>query len=32
MGKDLTAEQMKRLKDSKLTKTFNDDDELKIHY
>jgi len=32
MGKDLTADQMKRLKDSKLTKTFNDDDELKIHY
>ena len=32
MGNDLTAEQMKRLKDSKKTKTFNDDDELKIHY
>jgi len=32
MGKDLTADQIKRLKDSKLTKTFNDDDELKIHY
>jgi hypothetical protein len=32
MGKDLTADQMKRLKDSKLTRTFNDDDELKIHY
>ena len=32
MGKDLTEEQMKKLKDSKLTKTFNDDDDLKIHY
>ena len=32
MGKDLTAEQMERLKNSKLTKTFNDDDDLKIHY
>jgi Skp family chaperone for outer membrane proteins len=31
MGKDLTLEQMKRLKDSKLTRTF-DDDDLKIHY
>jgi|TARA_B110000090_G_scaffold165735_1_gene183739 hypothetical protein len=32
MGKDLTEKQMQRLKDSKLTRTFNDDDELKIHY
>jgi len=32
MGKDLTAEQMNRLKDSKLTRTFSDDDDLKIHY
>ena len=32
MGKDLTAEQIERLKNSKLTKTFNDDDDLKIHY
>ena len=32
MGKDLTAEQMERLKNSKLTKTFNSDDDLKIHY
>tara|TARA_B100001559_G_scaffold159315_1_gene133640 strand:+ start:1570 stop:2772 length:1203 start_codon:yes stop_codon:yes gene_type:complete len=32
MGKDLTLEQMERLKNSKLTRTFNDDDDLKIHY
>ena len=32
MGKDLTAEQVERLKNSKLTRTFNDDDDLKIHY
>ena len=33
MGKDLTLEQINRLKDSKLTRTFNDDDDdLKIHY
>jgi len=32
MGKDLTAEQMERLKNSKLTRTFNSDDDLKIHY
>ena len=34
MGKDLTQEQMVRLKDSKLTRTFNNDsdDDLKIHY
>ena len=32
MGKDLTEKQMQRLKDSKLTRTFNDDNELKIHY
>ena len=32
MGKDLTAEQMERLKSSKFTKTFNDSDDLKIHY
>ena len=33
MGKDLTQEQMQKLKDSKLTRTFNDEnDDLKIHY
>jgi hypothetical protein len=32
MGKDLTADQMQRLKDSKSTKTFNDDNDLKINY
>jgi len=32
MGKDLTAEQMEALKNSKLTRTFNDDNDLKIHY
>ena len=32
MGKDLTADQMQRLKESKLTRTFNDDNDLKIHY
>ena len=34
MGKDLTAQQIGELKASKLTKTFNnnDDDDLKIHY
>jgi len=32
MGKDLTVEQMERLKNSKLTRTFNSDDDLKIHY
>jgi len=31
MGKDLTSEQMERLKKSKLTRTF-DDDDLTIHY
>ncbi len=32
MGKDLTAQQIGELKASKLTKTFNDNDDLKIHY
>ena len=32
MGKDLTADQMQRLKESKLTRIFNDDNDLKIHY
>ena len=33
MGKDLTQEQMQKLKDSKLTRTFNDEnDDLKIYY
>ena len=32
MGKDLTEVQVERLKNSKLTRTFNDDDDLKIHY
>ena len=32
MGKDLTADQMQRLKESKLTRTFNDDNDLKINY
>ena len=32
MGKDLTADQMQRLKESKSTKTFNDDNDLKINY
>jgi len=32
MGKDLTVEQMQRLKDSRLTRTFNDDNDLKINY
>ena len=32
MGKDLTADQMQRLKKSKLTRIFNDDNDLKIHY
>ena len=32
MGKNLTSEQLKRLKESKLTRTFNNDDDLKIHY
>jgi len=32
MGKDLTEAQVERLKNSKLTRTFNNDDDLKIHY
>ena len=32
LGKDLTEEQMQRLKKSKLTRIFNDDNDLKIHY
>jgi hypothetical protein len=32
MGKDLTAKQIEDLKASKLTKTFNDDDDLIIRY
>ena len=32
MGKDLTAQQIGELKASKLNKTFNDNDDLKIHY
>ena len=32
MGKDLTEVQVERLKNSKLTRTFNDNDDLKIHY
>ena len=32
MGKDLTEAQVERLKKSKLTRTFNNDDDLKIHY
>ena len=32
MGKDLTLKQIEELKASKLTKTFNDNDDLKIHY
>ena len=32
MGKDLTTDQMQRLKESKLTRIFNDDNDLKINY
>ena len=32
LGKPLTGEQMQRLKESKLTRTFNDDNDLKINY